>query len=334
MLQIITAALLIIAAVTWGVWLRVFWVDRKRTLDPYRWPRTPRFLEYGDRIKELIGSALAIPFEEVRIRSFDGTELYGRLYIKDENAPVQIMMHGYRENAITDFCGGLQLALKSGMNAIVADQRAHGKSGGRGLSFGILERRDAKAWAEYACERFGPEVPLILTGISMGASTVLMASDLDLPQSVCGVIADCGYTSPEQIIMKVAKEKGYPVKLLMPFARLAARLIGGFDLKEASAPSSLSRTKLPVLFIHGEGDDFVPVSMTLENYKACASEKTLFTVPGAGHGMSFLADPEGYKKHVRSFCARCAENYIKSITPVESGRDSVSPDGVILQDDV
>ncbi len=288
-----------------GAWLRVFWVDRKRTLDPYCWPKTPRFSEYGDRIKELIDSALAIPFEEVTAESFDGYTLYGRLYITDPEAPLQIMFHGYRENAVTDFCGGLQLALGQGMNALLVDQRAHGKSGGRGLSFGILERFDVKTWAELAAARFGADRPLILSGISMGAATVLMASELELPEGVRGIIADCGYSSPAAIIEKVSEERGYPGGLMMPLVKLGARLFGGFDLTAASPKDAVRKTGIPVLFIHGEDDGFVPCAMTMENYDACASEKRLFLVPGAAHGMAYLTDPEGYAREVKDFRDMC-----------------------------
>ena len=243
--------------------------------------------------------------EDVTIRAFDGLSLHGVFVPNGGSKKVLLLVHGYRSSARENFAAVLPFYIERGFALLMIDQRAHGKSGGRGLSFGILERRDAKAWAEYACERFGPEVPLILTGISMGASTVLMASDLDLPQSVCGVIADCGYTSPEQIIMKVAKEKGYPVKLLMPFARLAARLIGGFDLKEASAPSSLSRTKLPVLFIHGEEDRFIlPKNSEAPLKRPCSPS------PGRDTACRFWRIPKGTK----STCGASAPAAPKTIS--------------------
>lgn len=298
-----TAALT--AAAAFGAWLRVFWVDRKRCEDPYHFTKIPMYSPYKEEIARLVDGVTALPYEEVSVTSFDGYTLRGKLYMKDPEAPVQIMFHGYRSNGLSDFCGGLQLALKCGFNAILVDQRAHGKSGGPCLSFGILERFDVKTWAEYAAERFGKDAPIILTGISMGAGTVLSASDLDLPKSVKGIIADCGYTSARDIITHVAARFGYPVKPALFFVSMGARLFGGFGLDDASPGEALRHTSIPVLFIHGEADSFVPCYMSRENFLACASEKRLFTVPGAIHGMSYTADTAGYEREVREFCSRC-----------------------------
>ncbi len=292
-------------AAAFGAWLRVFWVDRKRAEDPYHFTKMSIYGPHGEEITRLVDAVTALPYEEVSVTSFDGYTLWGKLYMTDPKAPVQILFHGYRSNGFSDFCGGLQLALKCGFNAILVDQRAHGKSGGPCLSFGIFERFDAKTWAEYAAERFGEDTPVILAGISMGAGTVLSAADLELPKGVKGIIADCGYTSARDIITHVAARLGYPVKPALFFVSAGARLFGGFGIDDAAPKEALRRTALPVLLIHGEDDSFVPCRMSRENYLACASERRLFTVPGAIHGMSYVADPEGYEREVREFCARC-----------------------------
>ena len=135
----------------------------------------------------------------------------------------------------------------------------------------------------------------------MGAATVLMASALELPQNVRGIIADCGYSSPREIIRKVIGEMKLPVWAAYPFARLGAWLWGGFRLESGSPEDSLKRAKVPVLILHGEDDRFVPCGMGRANYDACVSEKRLVTVPGAGHGLSCLIDPDTYKGAVAEF---------------------------------
>ena len=235
------------------------------------------------------------------ITTKDGLRLHGRYYETAPGAPVQILFHGYRSNALRDFSGGLQLALESGCNALLVDQRAHGASGGKCLSFGVLERRDCLEWIEYVNERFGRDVPVVPVGVSMGAATVLMASGLELPENVVGIIADCGYTSPKEIICKVARDMKLPARLVYPLVRLGARLFGGFDPDECSAEDALRSAKVPVLLIHGEDDRFVPCEMSRANHAACRSEARLLTVPGAGHGLSYLIDNAGYRSAVLSF---------------------------------
>ena len=150
-------------------------------------------------------------------------------------------------------------------------------------------------------EHFGPDVKIILTGISMGASTVLMASGHPLPRNVIGVLADCGYSSPKEIIKVVIGQMGLPVELSYPFVRLAARLYGGFDLEETSPAQMVKSSRVPVIFFHGEADAYVPCEMSRVNYEACASRKRLVTIPGAGHGLSYPVAPEVYRAALREF---------------------------------
>ena len=149
-------------------------------------------------------------------------------------------------------------------------------------------------------EREGREAKIILVGISMGAATVTMATELELPDNVIGVIADCGYSSPEAIIRKVMKDEKYP-QILFPLIVGVAKVFGGFDLLEASSEEALKSCKIPVLFIHGEADDFVPCEMTKINYEACASKKMLVTVPKAGHGLSYMVDLDVYRDAINKF---------------------------------
>ncbi len=276
----------------------VFAVTKKQTEKGFE---LPEFKGLGDYMNGLIEKAAKLSYEDVYTTSFDGLRLHARLYKGEENAPVQILFHGYKGSAMRDFCGGLQLSVKCGCTTILVDQRAHGESEGKALSFGILERRDCVSWANFAAEKFGTDVPIILTGISMGASTVMMASSLKFNANVVGIIADCGYTSPKDIICDVIKNMRLPVKTVYALIKLGARLFGGFNLEECDTQGALSQTDIPVLFIHGEADSFVPCDMTRASYAACTSDKQIMTVEGAGHGLSYMVAGTAYHDLVSNF---------------------------------
>lgn len=229
-------------------------------------------------------------------RSHDGKKLYARYYEFSPDAPLMLVFHGYRGYVFRDCAGGFALAGKLGFNILAVDQRSHGKSDGCVITFGIRERQDCLSWIRYARQRFGAEKPLILSGVSMGAATVLMASELDLPENVVCIMADCPYSSPSAIIRKVASEMGYPDLIAYPIIRLGARLFGGFCLTESSATNAVKRATVPILMIHGEDDRFVPCDMSREIYENCKDVAQLHTFPNAGHGLSYLVDPRRYEK--------------------------------------
>ena len=246
-----------------------------------------------------------LPYEAVTIHAVDGKKLFGRYYHTKEGAPVQIQFHGYRGSALRDFCGGTAFACKMGYNALVVDQRCHGCSEGDTITFGIMERYDCQSWANYAYQRFGDHTPLILSGVSMGATTVLMASCLEMPKTVCGIVADCPYSSPLAIITKVAQEMGLPRKPAAALCKLGALVYGRFRVGDSSVLSSVRKTNLPILLLHGEEDQLVPCEMSREIYQACGADRGLVTFPGASHGMSYLADPQKYEATVEGFLQHC-----------------------------
>lgn len=240
-------------------------------------------------------------FEPVTIQSFDGTKLYGRYYHLKDGAPLEILFHGYRSCAFRDCSGGHALARKMGFNTLVVDQRAHGKSEGRVITFGVKERQDCKCWTQYAASRFGSDTPILLSGLSMGAATVLMASELDLPANVACIMADSPYSTPSAIIEKVCKDMHYPVALCRPFIHLSALIFGQFKLNACNAKDAVSHTKIPILLIHGEADHFVPCEMTSEIKAAGSGRIEAYTFPGAGHGLSYIIDPLRYEKVTYKF---------------------------------
>lgn len=246
--------------------------------------------------------------EHVKIKSFDGLML-SALYISaevEQPKGTMIVFHGYRSLATVDFAPEVQFLHGLGYRLIVPYQRSHGESGGKYITYGVNERYDCRDWAQYVNDRF-PGEDIFLSGISMGSATVMMASNLDLPQTVRGIIADCGFTSPWEIMAHVAKrDHNLPSFPILNLVNLYANLFAKVDLKAGDARKALAQTKLPVLFIHGDQDDFVPMYMTDENFKACASEKELYIVKGAGHAQSFAADPEGCEEKMQAFLAKHA----------------------------
>ena len=252
-------------------------------------------------ISKFVDEMLSRPFEAVTITSHDGKKLYARYYHVADGAPLQIFFHGYKSSAELDCCGGSKLANRLGQNTLVVDQRSHGKSEGSSITFGVKERKDCLCWIHYARIRFGDDVKIILSGLSMGAATVLMATDLELPENVIGVIADCPYSSPKAIIQKVCRDMHLPAKLMYPFVRLGARIFAGFDLEESSALSAVAKSGIPILLIHGEDDRFVPCDMSRDIHKSCGSRIVLETVPGAGHGLSYMVAPQRYEEVTTEF---------------------------------
>lgn len=243
----------------------------------------------------------SLPYETFEIRSFDGLRLTAKYYEYASGAPIEIMFHGYRGNAERDLSGGVQRCFEVGRSAFVVDQRCCGNSEGRTITFGIKEHRDCLNWVDFVVKHFGPDVKIVLTGISMGASTVLMAAGKALPENVIGVLADCGFSSAKEIIKTVIKQMGLPAGISYPFVKLGAKLYGRFDLEEYSPMEALKTCALPVIFYHGETDDFVPSYMSREMFAAYEGKKALITIPNAGHGLSYPVDPARYLQTLRDF---------------------------------
>ncbi len=269
--------------------------------DEFRIPPGKVYEPFRDTMVKWMKEVRALPHEEFTIRSFDGLKLCGKYYEYAPNAPIELMFHGYRGTAERDLCGGVQRCFALGRSALIVDQRGSGKSGGKIISFGINESRDCHKWVEFMISHFGTDVRIILTGISMGAATVMVAAGKPLPKNVVGVLADCGYTSPKEIIKKVIHRMKLPADLLYPFVKLGAKLYGGFDLEEASPIEAMKSCSVPIIFFHGEADDFVPCEMSKANYEACTAPKRILTVPEAGHGLGYLVDGKGYLAALAEF---------------------------------
>lgn len=255
-------------------------------------------------LEELCRSMANRPFEPIQITARDGTVLAGKWYDAG-NGPVYILFHGYRGSGVRDFCAIHSICMDLGISTLVVDQRAHGMSGGNTMTFGIKERYDCVDWAKYVAQRFGSDRKVYLCGVSMGAATVLMASALSMPENVAGIVADCPYSAPGAIIRKVISDVRFPAWLIYPFVVLGGLLFGGFRVWESSAIDAVSKTRIPILLIHGSEDRYVPPEMSAEIFEYCAGQRYLEVFPGAGHGGCSATDPVRYANILRAFMNNC-----------------------------
>lgn len=259
------------------------------------------YAKYGNLIKNSNRWLHDHDAQPVNVKSFDGTLLHG-LWIPAENPRGTILLaHGYRSTRLVDFGKVYSIYHEKGMNILVPEQRCHGNSSGKYITFGVKESRDMVCWIEYINHNL-TDLPMLISGLSMGASTMLYLADQELPDNVKGIIADCGFTSPKAIISKVFTDVTHlPAGPVIFVTDLFARIFAGFSLDERDTRRSLANARLPVLLVHGESDDFVPCSMSVEAYNACTGPKELLTAPGAGHGLSFLFVQEQYTRLVTEF---------------------------------
>ena len=191
---IVLAVLLAVVLLALGLFL---FACRRRPAPDFTMPAVIAKWGRAEQTEEIFaGTALMQDAEDIFLPSYDGLRLHGQLLQQPSAKGTILLFHGYRSSWIIDFSIVLPYYYSLGYNLLAVDERAHGQSEGVYITFGVHERRDVVTWAQYAAMHFGPDHPLFLGGLSMGATTVLLASALELPPSVRGVIADCGFSSP------------------------------------------------------------------------------------------------------------------------------------------
>ena len=265
-----------------------------------------RGTDYGEDAENMLAQAARAleekKTEQVEIQSADGIRLVGHWYPAENARRVIIAMHGWRSCWSRDFGTIADFWHDNGCHILFTEQRGQNNSEGAYMGFGILERHDCREWAWWVNMRSGGTLPIYLAGVSMGATTVLMASSLHLPQTVTGIIADCGFTSPKDIVGTVYRRVIHLPPILSLWAvNVFSNLLAGFGLGDRDTRIALANSKVPVLMIHGREDGFVPCKMSQDGYDACTGKKKLFLVDGADHGVSFIKNRDGYVKEVVSF---------------------------------
>lgn len=247
-----------------------------------------------------------MPYINVYIKSFDGLRLYGAL-LENYSDKIVICVHGFTGSGKKDFASLAQAYYKNGYNVLLVDNRAHGQSEGKYVGFGVLDRLDLRNWVKYVINRFGSNVQIFLHGISMGAATVLMASSI-MPKNVRGIIADCGFTSVYEIFEYVLKRDYHLPKFpIIYLTNIMSKIRAGYGYKDVNTTAEIARSDIPILFIHGENDEFVPLWMTMKNYSHCKAYKELFIVRESEHAESHYIDKKGYERRILRFIEKMSK---------------------------
>ena len=280
--------------------------------------------QYYDEIQEGIVWISQQETEDIYIQSEDGLKLHARLMDQSGAKGTVLMFHGYRTHPEVDFSASSHVYYECGNRIVHIDQRAAGESEGKYIGFGVLESRDCCLWAQYIANRFGTDQKIILAGLSMGASTVLMATahhedrrvrincspeepmevSMTLPKNVTGIVADSAFSSPYDIIKKRIRTTYHCNGRLLTIAiGIWSRMLAHYSLKELSVPDVMKHNTIPVLLVHGTEDSNVPVEMTVKIAENCQTPKQVLLVKGAEHGTGYLVDNEAYKKALQEFCS-------------------------------
>ena len=244
-------------------------------------------------------------YEPLYITSRDGLRLFAKLIThKDGAFGTVIFVHGYHSSVRRDLAVQVKAAYDAGYNVLMLFHRSHGISEGKYICFGAKERYDVLLWSEYIADRF-EGMPIALFGLSMGAATVMMASELELPENVRCIIADCGFTSPREIIANTLRYKHkimvYPTIFFMNFWGI---LLAKFNFNEVSTLKTLENNTRPLLLIHGASDAYVPTEMSRKNARVCSELAELYVVEGAKHAQSVYFETEEYLRREVEFLGK------------------------------
>ena len=277
----------------------VFYSPLKGQINDFDLQNSKNFQGYEDELKQLIIELMARPYEDIYVQSFDKLKLHARLFENKNSNKVAILCHGYRGTAYRDFCGGAKEAIELGYNVILIDERAHGTSQGHSITVGVREVKDLLAWVNYARERFGKNIDLVLIGISMGGATVLMAAD-KVGENV-KIIADCPYSSPKIMLKETIKAIHLPVFIFYPLVNLTSILFAHTNLSKISAYDSIKVTNNKVLIIHGNKDSVVNYKISQTLYQTYPDKIRYELFDGADHGVSYLVDTNRYRQIIIDF---------------------------------
>ena len=235
------------------------------------------------------------------ITSYDGLKLHAYEVINENKTDKwAIVVHGYTSEGKLVSAKAKHL-YDMGYNVLVPDLRGHGMSEGEYIGMGWHDRLDVVNWIDTAIKE-NPNAEIVLHGTSMGAATVLMVSGEELPSNVKAIIADCGYSSAwEEFVHQLDALFGLKPFPVMQLSNIVTKIKAGYSLKDASALEQVKKSETPILFIHGDEDDFVPYSMMEELYNATSSEKEKLTIEGAGHDDSYVVNPKLYWNTITKF---------------------------------
>lgn len=279
----------------------VFRFPKRSHPDAEKIPESIFYKSHRQQMLDCIKEMRNTPSEEIYISVKDGCKLFGRFYHIKEGAPIMIFFHGYHGVAEWDGFGSFKVCKECGINILTVDERAHGKSEGKDITFGVNEKHDCKLWIDYVLERFGRETKIILSGLSMGAATVILYAAMGLSANVRGIISDCAYSESSTIIKETIKNMNLPVRPLYFLINLSARIFGKLNLEKVLPMKAVATFDIPILFIHGEKDSVVPLAMGDELFNSCKSVKERLIIKGADHANCAMVDYATYSNQVKKF---------------------------------
>ncbi len=262
----------------------------------------PDFPAMVDRLHADLKKLSQYPSEPVTVVTDDGLKLFGTFYPNPDGAKITIVcLHGYSSSGRGDFGSRALGYLQSGYNVLLANHRHHAKSEGKYIGFGVLDRKDVRLWLEAANARI-PNGEIFISGVSMGGATAMQASCLPMPENVKGIIEDCGYTSvKKEFEFQCRRVVRFVPRLTLKVIDFYMRKIAGYGIDEVNSVDCVKNANIPIMFIHGDSDNFVPTEMVYRVYEACRSEKELYVVPGAAHAMAEFKNPAEYYDRVNAF---------------------------------
>ncbi len=252
----------------------------------------PTSRRYIEERKPYMEEMEKLQFKELSIISFDNLTLYGYL-LRGNPKEVVICVHGYKSSMEEDFCDRLEIYRKRGSTVLLLNDRAHGKSEGDYLGFSEHDKRDVARWVQLINNMYD-DPKIYLHGVSMGGATVIHCADMGL-KNVAGIIDDCGFNSIVGISKHLIKDI-YHLPYF-PFGDLAwfwSVIITGISFNTSLGEDCVRNTNIPILFIHGKEDHYVPCSMSEKMYEACASPKELLLVDGCGHAAAYIMAKDEY----------------------------------------
>lgn len=260
----------------------------------------------GKPLKDALTKCNSYKSEELNLNGLHGTLFYSN----EKSKKFAIGIHGYRMNGISEFARYIPIYHDMGYNFLAIDNCGAGESEGEFVSFGVKESSDAINWAKLLTEKFGHDIEILIFGLSLGGATTLIAcGSKDLPSQIRCAIVDSPYSSfraEEDYILSLLKlpEAIYPVFFFI--INHVFKKNTGLTLKDASPIKAVKKASVPIMFIHGEDDVFVPSKFSKELASACASVSQLELFDKASHCQSFHWEPEHYAALIHSW----AEKYM------------------------
>ena len=276
-----------------------FYTPIKTQNDDFHLTESTQFIGVEKFVYQLIVDLRKKQCEHVYVTSYDGLKLRGRLYLNENSNKVVLMFHGYRGTAIRDMSGACLHMLEKGYNVLLVDQRGHGESQGHNITFGNREQKDALSWFSFAKKKFGEDKEYIFEGISMGAATILFASE-HIPGSY-KFICDCPFSSEKEILCSFIERLNLSKKLFFPILNLSSILFSRANLTKNDASRAVRNGNHHFLIIHGEKDTVVPYQFSQRIYLENKEKVQYELFPNTDHGVSYLTDTPRYLRLIDEF---------------------------------